>query len=296
MVKSAILFMQTLLALSLCGHAARADVVVSVAAALRPFVKKLERPLHVYHYTSRGDLGLPKTGKLDVAKKPIFNYVREASEYFWDLGQPDGTGMIRGMYLASDPVASRDFGGDHWILFRVALPRDARYLDMIELEKSNRIPESLSAQLAESGCTETKWSYLIYKSFVPACREIATRALRELDLDYISYGWVSAGYPTCLSRPDDTVLLLRASALAKDSVRVFYLEIPHKEKDGLAEQRMLERFFLRARPNLASSGYTPPISDPLAYRLWPELDASAPSDAEFEAYLAANIFGCPNLQ
>lgn len=288
-----ILFLASFLpSLGLCDGE---EPILSLAGALQSYVKQVTESIHTYHYVTREAVKVAPEGPLDLADPKLAHHVRDWANYYWDQTQPGDTGMIRGFYVATDPVVSRDFGKNHWLLYRVELPKGLKYLDMKAVEARDEISSEIAVKLKALGCDETRWHYLIYKSFEPACRKVALKTLKDLDIDLIDYPWQAADYPPCVERPSDAFILLRPDRVPDDRVRIFYAESPHSSEET-AEQAMIESFFLRVKPNAAESGTTAPETDPEKYKLWPDLDSKTATDREFRTYLDRHIEGCQSAE
>jgi hypothetical protein len=269
---------------------------ISLASRLQPYVKKLNEPIFTYHYVTRELMGVATTGILNTDDPKLSTHVQDWSNYFFDLSQPGGTGMIRGLYLATDPVVSRDFGKDHWLLYRVVLKAGMTYLDMKTLEAaSETIPADVQEQLKSKGCAEEKWSSLMYKSFDPACRAIAVKTLQDLDVALVDYAWMSADFPPCTQRPNDAFILLKPDRLASDAVLVLYAEMPHDDITVMKRQLIMEKLFSEAKPSAGQSNSTSPENNPDKYRLWPDMNAASVTEADFELYLRGHIYGCESI-
>jgi hypothetical protein len=269
----------------------------SLAEELQPYVKQLSQPIYTFHYATREAMKIPTTGPLDLNSTILQNHVRDWANYFWDLSQPGDTGMVRGFYLATDPVVSRDFGKSNWILYRVELPAGTRYLDVHPLVSGalEQVSPAVQAKLLAAGCNETKWKYVLYKSFDKNCRKIALQTLKDLQVTLIDYDWVSADYTFCTSRPNDAFILLKPEAIAPADIKIFYAEMIGSSADEQA-QRSIESFFLRVQPNAEESGSTAPETSPQTYALWRDLNNPAISDEDFKNYLTAHIYGCQSAK
>jgi hypothetical protein len=110
----------------------QSPTAVSIASELEPLVHTLDRPVLTYNYESRESYGLnlPGTGQVDRATllHAVHNHVFGAIDWLWQ--NPHQRGNPSGLYVAIDPVASKDIGGDHWALTQIELPRGFRYLDL----------------------------------------------------------------------------------------------------------------------------------------------------------------------
>lgn len=263
----------------------------SAADALRAYRKTLSRDFDTYHYVTREALKVSVTGELDLSRPELTNHVRDWADYYWNLEQPGGTGMIRGFYLAGDPVISRSFGGDHWLMARVRLTAGLRFLDMTALEHDQKyIPEAVRSRLANYGCDETRWNYLIYKSFKRPCREIALKTLRDLNIDVIQYDWQSGNFAGCANHTEDAYILLRTKWMSSDVTRLFYAEQNPTDR----EAAFVEAAFARIvqHPNEGEwSGMGEGFKRDYEKRLYPALD-SVLSDNDFIRELSARIAGC----
>jgi hypothetical protein len=256
---------------------------LSLASQLQPYVKKLKAPIFTYHYLTRESLGVATAGILNIDDPKLSSHVQDWSNYFFDLSQAGGTGMVRGFYLATDPVVSRDLGKDHWLLYRVVLRAGMTYLDTKALDGSSEtIPSDVQDQLKSKGCTATKWSSLLIKSFDSACRAIAVKTLRDLDVTLLDYASVSVDFPPCTHRPNDAFILLKPDRLEADSVLILYAEVPHDDITMMKRQLAMEKLFSEAKPSAGQS-------------LWPDMDASSVTQADFELYLRGHIYGCESI-
>jgi hypothetical protein len=287
------IFLKILLLVVLISSVAEASDLPSLAKYLLPYRKVFQNNFYTYHYVTRDGVKVSRTGILDQQLPQIANHVSDWSQYFWNLSQPSGTGMIRGFYLASDPVVSREFGKDNWLLYRVKLHQGLSYLDMqqIDGQPADLISESALSILRANGCDETKWHYLIYKSFVPQCREIALKTLKDLNVDVIQYPWVSTNFDSCANRSDNAYILINPKSIPTHDIQMFYSEQPMLKSSSLAnEAKYIEAFFNHVLFD-SSRGGTAPQASPKDFKPWPELDDKISSD-DFKNYLKKNILDC----
>jgi hypothetical protein len=266
---------------------------ISLAEPLRGYVKTLGQGIYTYHYVTREQVGVAPTGVLDLTDPKLTSHLQGWASYFSNLSQPKGTGMVRGLYLATDPVASRAFGKDHWLLYRVALQAATKYLDLKSLVGQDGIPSDWVAKLNAGGCDLAKvdnnrWTDLFYKSFDPACRRIALQTLTDLGVELIDYDWISTGFTSCPTRPTDAFILLTTKDLPADAVRIFYAELPHSGQD-LEEQLATEGAFLQV---VSTPSGSEPQLNPKNYEPWSALDAKAAKDHAFDPFAHQNFFGC----
>src|SRR5947209_4289618 len=73
------------------------EVVAHLVRELRPFMHELNHPIHTYHYVSQETLNRDASSR---------DHFRDWAAYFWNLSQPEDTAHIKGLYAATDPVAS----------------------------------------------------------------------------------------------------------------------------------------------------------------------------------------------
>jgi hypothetical protein len=269
---------------------------LSLASTLQPYMKKIGEPIFTYHYVSRETMGVATSGILNLDDPKLATHVQDWSNNFWDLSQPGGTGMVRGFYLATDPVVGRDFGKNHWLIYRVVLKAGLTYLDMKSLGSSSEtIPPSIQDQLRTKGCAEQKWSSLMYKSFDPACRAIALKTLQDLDVALVDYAWMSADFPPCTHRPNDAFIVLKPDRLESDAVMIFYAEMPHDDITVMKRQLIMNKLFAVAKPGADQSNSTAAENNPDKYMLWPDMDSSSVTETDLELYLRGHLFGCESL-
>lgn len=109
--------------------------------------KTLGREVTVYHWVERGLVSkefagsiLPAVGFVNVRAPALIEAVERnletRMERFWDLSVPvsgraeDGGAMApNGLYVATEPIISRSYGGRNWLLVELRLPAGTRFID-----------------------------------------------------------------------------------------------------------------------------------------------------------------------
>jgi hypothetical protein len=271
-----------LVAAALAPATARADESVA-AAVLRAHVHALARPVHTYHYLVRHRLGLPAEGYVAPDHPGVEPYLRMKVARYWDLGIPTRPyATASGLYLATDPVISRAFGGvgDVWAMIQVPLAAGFRYVDVRRSAGGRAgqglLPAAARRELAARGCEVEYADTLLIALESSACRRAAVQVLQELGVEGILYDFQRGRFSGCDQRPQGGFIVLDARALgpAKLFVKESAADV------ASADRAMIRELFRRARE--AGSRRIPP---------WPEL-GGAPPRGDVDRWMAAHLFGC----
>lgn len=126
------------LVLAATAKAAGYEEVISdiekVAAALRPQIRVLKRPVYVYHwFNAAGD---PKWQKKLQSSDPMgAKYVRDGAAKYWWNKSPENRDHSyslfgNGLYAASNPTSSRIHGSSNWVLMQIKLPAGFRLFEL----------------------------------------------------------------------------------------------------------------------------------------------------------------------
>jgi len=267
------------------GTVARA--VDAAVAELRARVKRLERPVHTYHYAPRRRIGLPEAGYLPPWHPEALAFVRAKVGLYWDLELPTAPMQaVSGLWVGIDPVICRHFGGvgDGWALIQVVLPAGFRFVDVRTHDDGRRLAERFADEardaLAAAGCDVAFPASLLTLRESRACRELAVAALGRLDADGILLNFPRMPFRACGDeRPDGVFIVLRPSVLAGDRVRLMTREsVPADE--AAEDRRRVRALFVRALA--AGSERTPP---------WPEL-AGAGEPVDLDRWMRDALLGC----
>lgn len=260
---------------------------LSLAEAFQPYVKALTRDVYTYHYVTRDRLGLPREGPARVDDPRLPGYVRAKVDRYWDLSLPTHPdAMVSGLYVGTDPVATRAYGGTGaiWALVQVVLKSGFRFVDVrnegwrVQHPVRRRLPADLSAQLEALGCATDSPSWLLTALESASCREQAVRILRELDVDGILYNFPNVPFTSCPARPDGAFIVVRPGTVRFDRLALF-TRWTSGEDAGVPERLMIQDLFRRARE--AGSRRFP---------LWPELPAARPEAVD--GWMREHLFGC----
>jgi hypothetical protein len=256
-----------------------------LAAALRPRLRVLGRPVYTFHYAPRARIGLPASGYLPPDDPALPAFLRGKVERYWDLSQPTAPGAAAsGLWTGIDPVAGRHFGGEGegWALAEIVLPAGFHFLDVREASEGHPdpgFPPEARRALAAAGCPVGHPAALLMQAESAACREIAVRVLRELGAEGLLGSFPRTRFSECGDRPEGVFVLLDPAAVAPDRVRLLTSDL--QAGDAAAEDRLRVRdLFTRAR-----------AAGSLRSLPWPEL-AAAPPPAGMEGWMRDHLLGC----
>jgi hypothetical protein len=203
--------------------AAQQAAAAALRADLSAHVATLPRSIDVYHYMSRGRLGLLPSGTDFDPKAPaIKNHLRTWGAYFADPGQPITGHDTGGFYAANDPVVSSGFGDDAPVLFRVRLPAGWRYLDISHMENP---PPALAGLVQAAGCDDPSYRMILTFLDSQECRALALAAVPALGVSGIGYAWGGDRFRDCPTR-DNLTFILFGDGIPDANVQVFAAAIP----------------------------------------------------------------------
>lgn len=162
-------------------------------------VKTLSRPVMTYHWTHRSDVQVPLRGAVADSDPRFPQYLdRRFKTYF--RPDPRNPSMLgTGLYLSSDPVATRSYGGRNWVLYGLEFKVGARYLDTMG---DNGLPANVVASLSAFGCFASSFSEIWSLDSTPACEaiRIALGTSPTLKISALRYGYRSTAFAECLPR------------------------------------------------------------------------------------------------
>ncbi len=183
---------------------------------LDDIVVELDREISVFHWGEAGLLNgakanepipvqsLRSRGYLNLRQKMF--HVGPVGNFFVP-GSDNGTNAGRGLYAAADPNSTSRYGD---ILFEIKVPEGERYLDLRRKGSQGAIPLSKDTlqKLSDAGCKvgdHAKYYYeqevgrglgsdrvLIDKAVFESrgdCHRLFSRAINELDVGLLSYGY-----------------------------------------------------------------------------------------------------------
>lgn len=276
------------------------EAVEVLVAFLSPQVKTLNRSIHTYRYFSSqyvphlSNQSTEQDLKKDL-KERIFRTKQFYSQFNSD-GYVSGNGEVAltppGAYLAIDPVASAEYGGESWAMFEIQLPRGFRYLQAgVQLEYGTgntpvraldyAFNQEVKVNLVKAGCYAQQTSLLFLLPENSACSKIVADVAIRLKLDAILYPFAKAYSNLCHQQPASALLLLDENILVRSSVRFFNSEsdqFSEKQEDVTRLQKIIELADVdHANFNLAKS------------RRWKKTKSDFENGAE---WIKNNIFSC----
>ena len=122
-----------------------------VADELKKGIFVLEKPVHVYHYFQGGGNWQSAYSADDPAGR---QYVSGSSGSYWaEQGKRDGgNAMGFGLYAAIDPVVSRSYGGQSYVMMRLELPVGFRFITTLRKSGQGEFSKPAKAALKSLGC------------------------------------------------------------------------------------------------------------------------------------------------
>jgi hypothetical protein len=257
----------------------------ALATSLQRYIKTLSRPIRTYHYFLRTRIHLP-AGPVPGLPQALLDYLHAKTLRYWDLTIPTNEyATASGLYVGTDPVMCRTFGGvgDVWAMARIVLPAGFRFVDVRrgngDLDAKLRFQAAARQQLSALGCAAEFPELLLTGLESQSCRKAAVAVLKTLDVDGILYDFPAYRFPACAQRPQGGIIILHPNTLEPGRIRLFTSD--YSANDGSAAERaILQELFKLARVN----GSRRPL-------LWSNLtDFDTPRDVE--EWMRSNLFGC----
>lgn len=193
------------------------DVPDEVLSELGQFIHNPSDGAYVYSYQ---DLSKIEALHLDARRFP-----ESAGNYYWDKTQDAHTGgHFKGLYLASDPISSRDYAGNgkNFILYRFELPKTARILDVHDF-RYGKTP-TFTNYVNQNGCPDgIMLQNLVNEGYGLACRTAAIKILKALRIDIIEYSFWGVKFNGCDSAKDTgwAMLLIRPDHIPTSNIKLF---------------------------------------------------------------------------
>lgn len=259
-------------------------LVASIMDALAPRIRTLTRPVYTYHYAMRRRIGVGDAGFVAATTDRAWQYVTMKIARYWDLSIPTHpNATVSGLYVATDPVIARAFGGvgDVWGMIQVELDAGFRFVDVrrgVDAgHRGDTLPAAVRGQLSSAGCDAPYADVLVTFLESSACREVAVAALDALHVDGILYSFQRYPFDECDDRADGGFIIVSQAAVTPQKIRVF---VPEFGPDTAAADRLrIRALFLRAR--MQGSRRSPP---------WTELAGQSPPS--MNAWMRTHLFGC----
>ena len=252
----------------------------AVAAWLASHVKTLTRPVSTYHYAMRTRIGLPAEGPVPTGFDPSV-YLGIKIPRYWDLSlQPHPFSTASGLYVSTDPVIARGFGGsgDVWAMIEVVLQSGFRFVDVRiagdRLADGEKLPPPIRRVLSAGGCEVQFAQTLVIAQESRNCREIAVHVMRQLHVDGILYNFPAKRLNPCPARPEGAFIVVDSAGVRLDTARVFVAESRAPGRESVHDM------FVRAR----EAGSHLPLP-------WPDLHGEI-DGPQTSAWMKDHIFGC----
>ena len=300
----------TLLFALLCLQSAQATWQTDI----EPFVKTISRPVDVYTWEPRSSFNA-SAGELAPQDSRVWDYMASEAAKFFDAKQPLYYQGPNGVYFATDPWASREWGGSRnslqsalaytgWSVTRVTLPVGLRFLDG---RMRQPFPQSVVEILQQQKCAaKTMQALLTSKSCWRSYVEIA-QAVKASAVSLYFYAMAPASCGLHNSQTTDFIVF---NTEALRNFATFVQEIP--ANDTVREERaFIKEYIQQTRAHFdkkCADAAILPWSTPenkearfgslcSYYRTvvqnfstpWPDLKESTPKFAE---QLATKITGC----
>jgi len=257
---------------------AEIKAVEVLADEIKKHVHETNHAVHTYHFVKKSEVQADPKKPLDLNEPKVKSHLKDWSAYFWNLNQPVDTSHIKGFYAATDPVASRTFGGDDWALWRVILPKGHRVFDLRAFTepdyKKNYFSKELKALLKQAGCEADKFHYLFQRVVSETCHRISNKVLEQLGVESMLYGWVGAHFGEDEDRGQGAFIILKTDRIENEQVAIFSAD--SNDTDGLNEERkMIQELYRLARDERpkgnGETSHVVGVGDTKLY-LWPTIE------------------------
>ena len=159
------------------------EAVLSILIDLSPTLKVLDKDKTMYHWYGEEEVGLIDSLKHAYGWQNLFF---EPIKSIKD----DGNWMGKGLYAASDPFHTMDYGAN---LLKIDIPKGTHYLDVDNY--SYNLSQNTIDQLKKEGCELSVSKndndiYKVEKKFFtsrPECIPFFERAFKKLNIGFVSY-------------------------------------------------------------------------------------------------------------
>lgn len=267
--------------------------VAAISDELAIYVETLGRPVYAYHYS----VGAPRE-----SSAAIWKNLNQASSAYLNLDAGEPYGILPGLYLALDPLASREFGGTstNWLLYRLELPKGLRYLNISGIE-DEPLSEDIKKVLAKDGCVLSgeylkyprSFSYgtLLKQNLGPVCRRIGQEVYRSLGVQALAYSYVVMSSSDCSDSNSLAFILFDTTGVTPEAVREFSGLIP-VQSQYKGEQLFTEELFLEDQGS--GHGY---FAENLPHggRLWPDLDSATIDRQAYKSWKRGHLMNCQRM-
>ena len=294
------------------GFTSDQGTIAELAPIFLPYVKTLSRDIEVFHYATREKMGpgIPRVGRLD-PHLDLQDFLRAKLAQYEDLTHPnlnDDNTMGPGLYVASDPLSSRGYGQENWVMVEMTFPKGLHYL---ETRHDPQLPAEALPLLKREGCQALNWYALFAGNFNNSCRALLIPLLQALKVAAVAYGWDTNHFELCPAREfsskltpneprpysaNDAAFLVTGSELLLAHTRIFSAEsvADFSTREEMSLIQSYEKRALRYLMNNQTTLKSFPAYIPTAIRyvkLWPEL-YSEPEAKGLKTWVHEHLFGC----
>lgn len=217
------------------------------------------------------------------------DYLKSRSQVFWNkFGKKSGNYFGSGLYLAADPVITRNYGGKNWVLLQLKLPAGLKVFDVLNPILGVFLLDESDAKkiLASFKCDGDSASY--FKNggdkLAPSCQALLQSVFRDiLKVDLLGYYYMQTKFPACPAKTsmEYSFVMLRSDRLSAEQVRYFTQKSGTNNEDRLQIQTLFMDSARDASPLIPNEGGL----------LWNDL-AGKPRDAGTADWVKKNVFGC----
>lgn len=261
------------------------ELVGAIVEHLASSVHALSRPVYTYHYAMRTRMGLGAAGYVPPDTDRAWQYVTMKIGRYWDLSLPTHpNATVSGLYVGTDPVISRAFGGvaDVWGMVQLVLDSGFRFIDVRRGldagQRGDKLPQAIRDALTATGCNAPYADVLLTFLESDACRAVAVEVMKHLRVDGILYSFQRYAFPECPDRADGGFIVVNAAAARPELARIFVTDTA--DDAATIDRLRVRELFVRARR--AGSRRLPP---------WPNLANDAPPP-DVDRWMREHLFGC----
>lgn len=253
------------------------------------------RDLVTFHYqdgdvVSEGPFSPSHRSEIGSRVLPMASWFQDAS-----MASQDMLGV--GLYVATDPIGSRGFGGAvDPLLFAITLRADAKGLNAVrqlarhEMGSLARAARTLGCPVRPAHQHEPGLDHVIglwRNSDRELCRRLVISAIRELGVETILYPYTSSnGVPGCRRSRGEALIIVDPAAIKADEL-AFYSNAKAYGPPHL--RAFINKLYQEASSDFWLSLYEPgngPPAGPAA------LASAAPPPREYAAWKSARIHKC----
>lgn len=250
--------------------------------ALLPSVRKVERPLTLFHWEPR-DTAFTAKFKPDEKPEGLVAMMRVAAQsYFEKNGE-------KSFYLAADPAGSRNFGREDWRLIQLEIPEDWKYLDLSREAKTleavkKAFPEGhpcLAAIFITNNSRQLRAKEP--EAFADKnCGALKAKLFQRLGVSGMRYSWLTPSHlnSTCRGTSSAAFVLTNGSWITKSNSKAYTKASKGKDPDR------------RAIQDLVRTLVPPKMMEREAEALWDDLPKEGPISAETKAWMNEKLLNC----